>query len=164
MWIKICIDRALPAFLRRADCGPKTAFGYLAAGDADPLELVWKRRDLWEGKLLDTIIRGGDVVTPQGVVQCDVAISGETIAAVTVPGALPAQSAGRVIDASGSSYKTVQSLPTVKGARTMALDPVTGKIYLASAQYGPTPAATPGSPRPRPQIIPGSFTILVVSR
>jgi dihydropyrimidinase len=51
--------------------------------------------------LLDTIIRGGDVVTPQGVVQCDVAIVGETIAAVTAPGALLAQSAGRVIDASG---------------------------------------------------------------
>ena len=69
-----------------------------------------------------------------------------------------------VIDATNGSYKSAQSLQTVKGARTMALDPVTGKIYLASAQYGPTPAATPGSPRPRPQIIPGSFTILVVSR
>ena len=43
--------------------------------------------------MLDIIIRGGDVVTPQGVVQGDVAIAGETIAAVTAPGALPAQSA-----------------------------------------------------------------------
>src|SRR5258706_3806271 len=51
--------------------------------------------------MLDTIIRGGEVVTPQGVVQCDVAIAGETIAALTAPGALPAESAGRVIDASG---------------------------------------------------------------
>ena len=33
--------------------------------------------------MLDTIIRGGDVVTPQGVLQCDVAIVGETIAAMT---------------------------------------------------------------------------------
>ena len=69
-----------------------------------------------------------------------------------------------VIDASNSSYKTVQSLQTVRGARTMALDPISGRIYLASAQYGPAPAATPGSPRSRPPIIPGSFTILVVSR
>ena len=61
-----------------------------------------KRNDFQEAGLLDTIIRGGDVVTPQGVVESDVAISGETIAAVTAPGALPAQSAGRVIDASGS--------------------------------------------------------------
>ena len=32
--------------------------------------------------MLDMIIRGGDVVTPQGVGKCDVAIKGETIAAV----------------------------------------------------------------------------------
>jgi len=51
--------------------------------------------------MLDTIIRGGEVVTPHGVVHCDVAIAGETIAAVTAPGALAAESAGRVIDASG---------------------------------------------------------------
>src|SRR5229473_2916323 len=51
--------------------------------------------------MLDTIIRGGEVVTPQGVVQCDVAVTGETIAAVTAPGALPAQPAARIIDASG---------------------------------------------------------------
>src|ERR1700726_3892731 len=51
--------------------------------------------------MLDTIIRGGDVVTPQGVVQGDVAIAGETIAGGTAPGVLPAQSAARVIEASG---------------------------------------------------------------
>src|SRR5580704_18056529 len=52
-------------------------------------------------RMLDIIIQGGDVVTPQGVARCDVAIAGETIAAIAAPGALPAQSAGRVIDASG---------------------------------------------------------------
>jgi dihydropyrimidinase len=51
--------------------------------------------------MLDLIIRGGDVVTPQGVVRCDVAIAGETIAAVAGAGALAPQSATRVIDASG---------------------------------------------------------------
>ena len=51
--------------------------------------------------MLDIIIRGGDVVTPQGVTQCDVAIAGETIAAIAAPDTLPAQSAGRVIDANG---------------------------------------------------------------
>jgi dihydropyrimidinase len=51
--------------------------------------------------MLDIIIRGGDVVTPQGVVQGDVAIAGETIAAVTSPGALVAQTATREIDAAG---------------------------------------------------------------
>src|SRR5271165_4509156 len=51
--------------------------------------------------MLDLIIRGGDVVTPQGVIGCDIAIAGETIAAITVPAALPAGSAHRVIDAAG---------------------------------------------------------------
>jgi dihydropyrimidinase len=51
--------------------------------------------------MLDLIIRGGDVVTPQGVVRGDVAIAGETIAAVATPGALAQQPAVRVIEASG---------------------------------------------------------------
>jgi dihydropyrimidinase len=52
-----------------------------------------------EGIMLDIIIRGGDVVTPYGVVKADVGIKGETIAVVAASGVLDAQSAGRVIDA-----------------------------------------------------------------
>ena len=51
--------------------------------------------------MLDMIIRGGDVVTPQGIARADIAIAGETIAAVTAPGALAAEFAARVIDATG---------------------------------------------------------------
>ena len=51
--------------------------------------------------MLDLIIRGGDVVTPQGVVRGDVAVAGETIAAIAAAGALSAESATRVIDAAG---------------------------------------------------------------
>jgi dihydropyrimidinase len=51
--------------------------------------------------VLDLIICGGDVVTPQGVAKCDVAIKGETIAAVAAPGTLADTAATRVIDASG---------------------------------------------------------------
>ena len=49
--------------------------------------------------MFDLIIRGGDVVTPQGVVRGDVAVAGGTIAAIAAPGALAAESAKRVIDA-----------------------------------------------------------------
>ncbi|MFT5510273.1 MAG: dihydroorotase-like cyclic amidohydrolase, partial [Hyphomicrobiaceae bacterium] len=38
--------------------------------------------------MFDLIIRGGEVVTPQTTGTFDVAIKGETIAAVTEPGAL----------------------------------------------------------------------------
>ena len=51
--------------------------------------------------MLDLIIRGGDVVTPQGVARCDVAIKGEVIAAVAAPGTLADAQAARVIDATG---------------------------------------------------------------
>ena len=51
--------------------------------------------------MLDLIIRGGDVVTPQGVTRCDVGVKGETIAAVTAAGALPDTNAQRIIDAAG---------------------------------------------------------------
>lgn len=51
--------------------------------------------------MLDLIIRGGEVVTPHGVGRHDVAIAGETIAAVTAPDALGAEAAHRVIDATG---------------------------------------------------------------
>src|SRR5436305_8432909 len=51
--------------------------------------------------MLTPLIQGGDVVTPQGVAKCDVAVAGESIAAIAASGALSAQSAERVIDASG---------------------------------------------------------------
>ncbi|HVI11549.1 MAG TPA: amidohydrolase family protein [Pseudolabrys sp.] len=51
--------------------------------------------------MLDLIICGGDVVTPQGVVQGDVAVAGETIAAITASDVLSAKTANRVVDATG---------------------------------------------------------------
>ena len=50
--------------------------------------------------MLDLIIRGGQVVTPMGVGEWDVAVQGERIAAVAAPGTL-GDEAGRIIDASG---------------------------------------------------------------
>ena len=69
-----------------------------------------------------------------------------------------------IVDASKASYPVLQTVTTERGARTMALDPVSGRIYLATAKFGPPPAATPEHPRPRPSILPGSFMILVVSK
>ncbi len=55
----------------------------------------------------------------------------------------------------------VQTLVTEPGARTMALDPKTHRIYVASAKFEPMPAAVPGAPWQRPKIVPGSLKILV---
>jgi predicted amidohydrolase len=51
--------------------------------------------------MLDLIIRGGDVVTPQGVVQGDVAVAGETIAAIAAADVLSAETAKHAINAKG---------------------------------------------------------------
>src|SRR3989449_11384190 len=50
--------------------------------------------------MLDLVIRGGQVITPQGVGAWDVGVEGERIVAVAAPGTLP-RDAARIIDATG---------------------------------------------------------------
>jgi len=69
-----------------------------------------------------------------------------------------------VVDTSKPNFPTVQTVTTVKGARTMAYDAATGKAFLSSAKFGPAPAPTAATPHPRPVALSGSFEILVVSR
>jgi DNA-binding beta-propeller fold protein YncE len=64
---------------------------------------------------------------------------------------------------SPNHFRVVETLPTMKGARTMALDSKTHRVYLVSARFGPPPAdSTAANPHRRPPILPGSFTLLVV--
>jgi YVTN family beta-propeller protein len=68
-----------------------------------------------------------------------------------------------VVDAKGG-YKPVQTLATQKGARTMAYDSSTDHIYLVTAEYGASPEPSATNPRPRPAVVPDTFTVLVVAR
>jgi len=61
-------------------------------------------------------------------------------------------------EASPDSYRPVQTVPTQAGARTMALDTKTHRVFLVTAQPGPT---TPGAPPWRRAYVPGTFTLLV---
>jgi YVTN family beta-propeller protein len=61
-------------------------------------------------------------------------------------------------------YTVVENVPTQKSARTMTLDPKTHEVFLVAAQFGPRPAATPETPRPRPPILPNSFVVLIYGR
>ncbi|MDQ6769646.1 MAG: YncE family protein [Gemmatimonadota bacterium] len=61
-------------------------------------------------------------------------------------------------------YTVVETVPTQRGARTMAVNPITHRLYTVTANFGPTPAPTPDRPRPRPPMIPGSFVILELDR
>jgi DNA-binding beta-propeller fold protein YncE len=60
-------------------------------------------------------------------------------------------------------YVVRQTLPTQRGARTIALDTATHRIYLPTAEFGPMPAAGAEGGHKRPPIIDDSFVVLVVS-
>src|SRR5579863_450101 len=66
---------------------------------------------------------------------------------------------------SPTSFVVEQTLPTMNGARTSALDVKTNHIILIAAEFGPpTPPAQPGGRPGRGQIVPDSFSILVVGK
>ncbi len=56
-------------------------------------------------------------------------------------------------------YAVSQKVKTELGARTMALDPKTHKVYLSSAELGPKPAGSK-----YPSVVPGTFKVLVLQR
>jgi len=61
-------------------------------------------------------------------------------------------------------FAVVENVPTLRRARTMALDTKTHQVYTVTAEFGAAPAATKEQPRPRPPMVPGSFTLLILSR
>ncbi|HEY6376892.1 MAG TPA: YncE family protein [Edaphobacter sp.] len=66
-----------------------------------------------------------------------------------------------IIDTTKAGFPTVQTVKTAKGARTMAFDASTGRVYLVTAEFG-APLAT--APHARPSVVPGTFEILVVEK
>jgi DNA-binding beta-propeller fold protein YncE len=65
---------------------------------------------------------------------------------------------------SPSKFSVVENVPTLRRARTIALDPKTHQVYTITAEFGAAPAPTTEQPRPRAPMVPGSFTLLVLSR
>ncbi len=65
-------------------------------------------------------------------------------------------------ETSPGTWAPVQTVPTQRSARTIAVDPAKGRLYLPAAKFGAAPAPTAETPRPRPPVVPGSFELLVV--
>ena len=65
---------------------------------------------------------------------------------------------------SPDKYTTVGNINTQAGARTMALDTKTHRVYTETSDFKPAGAPTPDNPRPRPTPIAGSFVILEVGQ
>jgi DNA-binding beta-propeller fold protein YncE len=58
--------------------------------------------------------------------------------------------------------EVVQSVPTQRGARTMALDLATHRVFSVTANFGPPPPASAEHPHPRGPQLPGTFRLLVI--
>jgi len=67
-----------------------------------------------------------------------------------------------VKEESPQKFRVAETAATKSGARTMVVDERAHRLYLPTAQRGPTPAPTAEQPRPRPAIVPDSFEVLVL--
>src|SRR5213594_815616 len=47
-------------------------------------------------------------------------------------------------------YSVVATVPTMRGAKTISVDPMKHVAYLFQPEYGPAPAPAPGAPPPQP--------------
>ena len=66
---------------------------------------------------------------------------------------------------SPTSFVVEQTVQTLPRAKTLTLDPKTNHILLITAEFGATSAAIPAGGRPaRPQMVPDTFSILVVGK
>lgn len=69
-----------------------------------------------------------------------------------------------VHEKSPKKFTVQQTLTTQRGARTIALDTETHRLYLPTADFGPLPAATAEQPRPRAPVLSGTFVVLAVDQ
>jgi YVTN family beta-propeller protein len=62
------------------------------------------------------------------------------------------------------SFRVVQTLQTIAGARTMELDPASHRLYTVGAEFeAASGSGTAANSRPRPRMKPGSFTLLTIT-
>jgi YVTN family beta-propeller protein len=63
-----------------------------------------------------------------------------------------------------TSFVVEQTLQTMPRAKTLTLDTTTGKLYLITAEFTPAPPPPPGGRPARGQMVPDTFSILVVGK
>ena len=63
---------------------------------------------------------------------------------------------------SPTAFHVVSTVTTRPGAKTMALDGRTHRVYTVTSAFGPAPAPTDSEPHPRPSLVPGTFSLLVL--
>jgi hypothetical protein len=108
----------------------------------------------------------GNIITtlPTGVGVDTVAFNPATMEAISAEGG---GSMTFIKENSPTSFAVEQTLETMKGAKTLALDTKTNHLLTMTAEWGPAPADAqpgPGGRPPRGPMMPGSFSILMVGR
>jgi DNA-binding beta-propeller fold protein YncE len=61
------------------------------------------------------------------------------------------------------SFKVLENVKTISGARTIAVDTKTHHLYLPTAEFNPAPEATADNPRPRRTPKPDSFFVMDIA-
>jgi hypothetical protein len=110
--------------------------------------------------------KNGDIITtlPTGVGVDTVAFNPATMEAIS------AENGGSMTfikENSPTNFVVEQTLQTMPGAKTMALDTKTGHILTETAEFSPAAPNAPPGPAGRPArgpMVPGSFSILMVGR
>jgi hypothetical protein len=110
--------------------------------------------------------KNGNIITtlPTGMGVDTVAFNPATMEAIS------AENGGSMTfikENSPTSFAVEQTLQTVAGAKTLALDTKTNHVLTMTAEFGPPPANAPPGPAGRPargRMVPGSFSILMVGK
>lgn len=127
------------------------AAGRTAGQPPQPVMVIMSAKD---GKILTTLPLAGNSDGAAFNPQTMEAFSSQGNGTLTV-----------VKEKSPTSFEVEQNLQTMNGARTLALDPTTGHIYVMSVERGPAPTPPPAGGRGgQGAPIPGSFTILMIGK
>jgi DNA-binding beta-propeller fold protein YncE len=110
--------------------------------------------------------RDGNIITtlPTGIGVDTVAFNPSTMEAISAEGAGTMTFVKENIP---TKFVVEQTLQTMAGAKTLALDTKTNHVLTMTAEFGPPPANAPPGPAGRPArgpMVPGSFSILMVGK
>jgi hypothetical protein len=108
----------------------------------------------------------GNIITtlPTGIGVDTVTFNPATMEAISAEGG---GSMTFIKENSPTSFEVEQTLPTLAGAKTLALDTKTNHVLTMTAEYEPPPANAPPGPAGRPArgpMVAGTFSILIVGK
>ncbi len=134
-----------------AGLGMDVANNILFAVCRDPQTMVILNAD--DGTILDTCPSAAERTAADSIPATMEAFSSQGDGTLTV-----------IKENSAVSFTVEQTVQTLTHAKTLTLDSRTGRIFLITADFTPPPATPPSGRPARGQMIPGTFSIMVVGK